>query len=337
MLPKLEQVLRDSGLEVDRVRAADGFARILVTDGEAVTELDLASDFRLLPPERTPFGLTLAGEELAVDKVLALFDRAEPRDFVDLAAVVDRWGLDQLCQLASAKDLGFDRNVLRLELTTRIVTLCFDANEPLRLARFWGGSVALGQPGRVRGGDWPCPDGRNALRPAVPFRSGAEGRKESAPPRSGQRIARTAVGDGRSAHHVGAAPVDIEQSSDDDHVMLADSEGNELCVVLRGDFLATTGLIGAIVLSRRTRSSAGSGVRPPTGRSCTTRTATLRSGREYSAIQRLRTLTGECTAFLGARRGLEAPAGESRRLRGPRPQDGGSEGSCVSQGPLEEP
>lgn len=116
LLPRLEQALRDSGLEVDRVRATDGFARLLVADGEAVTELDLASDFRLLPPERTPFGLTLAGEELAVDKILALFDRAEPRDFVDLAAVVDRWGLDHLCQLAPEKDRGFDRNVLAAQL-----------------------------------------------------------------------------------------------------------------------------------------------------------------------------------------------------------------------------
>ena len=83
LLPVLERDLRDAGLQVDTVRITEGFARLLVTDGEAATEVDLASDFRLLPPERTPFGLALAGEELAVDKVLALFDRAEPRDFVD--------------------------------------------------------------------------------------------------------------------------------------------------------------------------------------------------------------------------------------------------------------
>ena len=32
-----------------------------------------------------------------------------------------------------------------------------------------------------------------------------------------------------------------------DHVVLADPEGNEFCVVLRGEFLADTGLIGAVV------------------------------------------------------------------------------------------
>jgi len=46
---------------------------------------------------------------------------------------------------------------------------------------------------------------------------------------------------------LGARGVDIGQPSDVDHVVLADPEGNEFCVVLRGDFLATTDLIGAIV------------------------------------------------------------------------------------------
>ena len=46
---------------------------------------------------------------------------------------------------------------------------------------------------------------------------------------------------------LGARRVDIGQSSDVDHVVLADPEGNEFCVVLRGDFLATTDLLGAIV------------------------------------------------------------------------------------------
>ena len=54
----------------------------------------------------------LAGEELAVDKVLAVFGRAEARDFVDLAAVEGRYGLDRLCSLASQKDSGFDPGVL---------------------------------------------------------------------------------------------------------------------------------------------------------------------------------------------------------------------------------
>jgi hypothetical protein len=55
----------------------------------------------------------LAGEELAIDKVLALFGRAEARDFIDLAATVDRYGLEHLCRQAAEKDRGFDLAVFR--------------------------------------------------------------------------------------------------------------------------------------------------------------------------------------------------------------------------------
>jgi hypothetical protein len=39
----------------------------------------------------------------------------------------------------------------------------------------------------------------------------------------------------------------VRQPPDADHVVLADPEGNEFCVVVRGEFLATTDLLGAIV------------------------------------------------------------------------------------------
>jgi hypothetical protein len=46
---------------------------------------------------------------------------------------------------------------------------------------------------------------------------------------------------------LGARRVDVGQGSDADHVVLADPEGNELCVVRRGAFLADTGFLGAVV------------------------------------------------------------------------------------------
>jgi len=107
LLPALKDALIAEGLSITVERAADGFARLVVSDGGATTEVDLASDYRLLPVERTEFGATLAAEELAIDKVLAIFDRAEPRDFADLAAVADRWGLDHLLRRAKDKDGGF--------------------------------------------------------------------------------------------------------------------------------------------------------------------------------------------------------------------------------------
>lgn len=116
LLAALEDALRTDGLEVTTTRASGGFARLVVSDGPSSTEVDLAHDFRLLPPEQTPVGPTLAGEELAIDKVLALFDRAEARDFIDLAAVVDRWGLEHLCDRAKEKDGGFEVEVLAQQL-----------------------------------------------------------------------------------------------------------------------------------------------------------------------------------------------------------------------------
>lgn len=61
-------------------------------------------------------GRTLAAEALAIDKVLALFDRAKARDFIDLAAVVDRWGLSHLCRRAKEKDAGFNAEILADQL-----------------------------------------------------------------------------------------------------------------------------------------------------------------------------------------------------------------------------
>lgn len=119
-LPQVTEALERAGLSVTIERSSDGFVRLTVSDGDATTELDLASDYRLLPVEHSEFGPTLAGEELAIDKVLAIFDRAEPRDFADLAAVVGRWGLEHLLLRAKEKDGGFDARYFaeRLERVT---------------------------------------------------------------------------------------------------------------------------------------------------------------------------------------------------------------------------
>jgi hypothetical protein len=107
LLPAAEDALREAGLSVERVQVNPGFARLIVASADDRTELDLAADARLFPAEPGEPAPTLRGEELAVDKVLALFGRAEARDFVDLMAVEPRYGLDRLCQLAAQKDRGF--------------------------------------------------------------------------------------------------------------------------------------------------------------------------------------------------------------------------------------
>jgi len=107
LLPAAERALRAAGLEVQRVQVNPGFARLIVARGNDRTELDLAADARLFPAEPGRPAPMLTGEELATDKVLALFGRAEARDFVDLLAVEPLYGLDRLCRLAAEKDRGF--------------------------------------------------------------------------------------------------------------------------------------------------------------------------------------------------------------------------------------
>jgi hypothetical protein len=65
-----------------------------------------------LPPSVTPAGPTLAPDELAGHKLLALFDRAAARDFADVYLLARRFGKDVLIIRATQIDAGFDIMVL---------------------------------------------------------------------------------------------------------------------------------------------------------------------------------------------------------------------------------
>ena len=114
----VETALTEAGLNVQRERISHGFARLTVTDGRAVTEVDLGADARIRPTEAGPYGPTLSLEELAADKLLALVDRAQARDFIDVDALAGRFGLERLCELAAEKDHGFSRAALSEALGT---------------------------------------------------------------------------------------------------------------------------------------------------------------------------------------------------------------------------
>lgn len=67
-------------MDVHRVREGVGFVRLVVQRSGEVTEVDIAADARLFPlviDQELPL---LSRTELAVDKVLAVFGRAEARD-----------------------------------------------------------------------------------------------------------------------------------------------------------------------------------------------------------------------------------------------------------------
>jgi hypothetical protein len=111
LVPSVDRALQEAGLVVRHVQVSPGFARLVVESNDDSTELDLGADARLFPAEPGKPAPTLSGEELAVDKVLAVFGRAEARDFIDLAAVEPRYGLGRLFELAAEKDHGFSPEI----------------------------------------------------------------------------------------------------------------------------------------------------------------------------------------------------------------------------------
>ena len=66
----------------------------------------------------TLLGPTLSPVELAGRKLLALFGRAEARDFADVYVLARHFGTDALLSQAQALDPGFDRVVLAQMLGT---------------------------------------------------------------------------------------------------------------------------------------------------------------------------------------------------------------------------
>ena len=110
-VPVLRQALEiafgAAGLTVAIVRDTETFARLRVGDGTTDTLVDLAWDARMRPAVASDLGPVLDQEELAADKVLALFGRAEPRDFLDVYGLSQRLGWPRLLALAEQKDAGF--------------------------------------------------------------------------------------------------------------------------------------------------------------------------------------------------------------------------------------
>ncbi|MCQ3809790.1 MAG: nucleotidyl transferase AbiEii/AbiGii toxin family protein [Acidimicrobiia bacterium] len=104
----IQTALEDAGLAVVVVRASDTYAQLQVSSGGDTTNIDLASDHRMMDATPTETGYVLDVQELAADKVLALEARGVPRDYFDFAALSRWYSIDQMCQLAGQKDTGFD-------------------------------------------------------------------------------------------------------------------------------------------------------------------------------------------------------------------------------------
>ncbi|MCF4136794.1 VOC family protein [Streptomyces sp. Tue 6430] len=132
-------------------------------------------------------------------------------------------------------------------MTSHLHALTLDANDPARLARFWGDFLGW------EGAD-DSPDGIELLpRDDTGFRMRFLPTRErktspnpmhfdltSTSPEDQRQVVAKAVG-------LGARHIDIGQRPEEGHVVLADPEGNEFCVVGPGNaFLADCGFVGAL-------------------------------------------------------------------------------------------
>jgi len=109
----LEAAARERGWSTERIHDGDTFCRLIIRGDDGPVLVDLAVNAPPdLPASVTAAGPTLAPEELAGHKLLALFDRAAARDFADVYMLARRFGKDVLLARAAQIDAGFDARVL---------------------------------------------------------------------------------------------------------------------------------------------------------------------------------------------------------------------------------
>src|SRR5450755_969121 len=131
-------------------------------------------------------------------------------------------------------------------MTSHLVALCFDANDPREVARFWAGVFGWEVADDPRGGLALLPSDDTGFR--LRFVASQQ-------PKVGQNHMHfdltSNLNDQQEtvarALRLGARHIDIGQRPDEGHIVLADPEGNEFCVIEAGNkFLAECGFVGAV-------------------------------------------------------------------------------------------
>lgn len=133
------------------------------------------------------------------------------------------------------------------EMTSRLDALCLDANDPLRLARFWAEALGweINNESHDEIGLVPTDDTRfQILFEPVPEQKAGKNRIHL-------DLTTTSIDDQNETVErllkLGARHIDVGQGPDDGHVVLADPEGNEFCIIEpENNFLAGCGRLGAI-------------------------------------------------------------------------------------------
>jgi len=117
-LNSLVNLANQQGWSIEIVRSENTFRRVIIHGDDSLL-VDLALDSALiLRPVKTHVGLVVAPEELAGRKLLALFDRAFARDFIDVYVLATHFSPDSMISMALMIDPGFDLVALSEMLTT---------------------------------------------------------------------------------------------------------------------------------------------------------------------------------------------------------------------------
>jgi hypothetical protein len=117
-LNSLVNLAHQQGWNLEIVKSENSFRRVIIQGDDSLL-VDLARDSALiLKPVQTQVGLVVAPEELAGRKLLALFDRALARDFIDVYVLATHFSPDSMIAMALMIDPGFDPVALSEMLAT---------------------------------------------------------------------------------------------------------------------------------------------------------------------------------------------------------------------------
>jgi predicted enzyme related to lactoylglutathione lyase len=132
-------------------------------------------------------------------------------------------------------------------MTLRLTNLCFDANDPRQLARFWAGVLNWEIYDEAHEGIGLMPtDGTRFDIIFLPVPEPKEGKNRIHLDLSSTSIEAQNATVQRSVD-LGARHIDVGQGPDSDHFVLADPEGNEFCVLEPGNnFVDYDGFLGSI-------------------------------------------------------------------------------------------
>jgi Glyoxalase-like domain len=131
-------------------------------------------------------------------------------------------------------------------MPSRLVAVSFDAHDPAGLVAFWAGMLGREIVGEDSGAALVGDDTQVGLRFIA-----AVATEKSGPNRLHLHLTSSTLEDQRhtveTALRLGGRHLDVGQLPEEDHVVLADPEGNEFCVIEPGNnFLAGCGFLGEV-------------------------------------------------------------------------------------------